>query len=87
MDTLYRIQTENTGRKEIAAIVSKYFQGFTITETLGYYKGKPEASLTIDIVATCTRAHVVRFTAEVIRQYGKQECVLLTEYPTLVRFI
>lgn len=79
MDMVYRLYTENTGRKEIAELVSKYFVGFTMLDATGYYKGKAEKSIVVELMASDRQSHVVRFLAKVIAQRNNHECVLVTD--------
>lgn len=78
MNMIYTLHTENVGRKGIADMVSKYFQGFSMTDSTGYYKGKAERSVAIVICATVTQAHIIRFLGKLIAQRNNQECVLIT---------
>ena len=48
---LYRIQTENLNKALICEHVSNYFDGFSIYEQIGYWQGKAENSLCIEICA------------------------------------
>lgn len=81
LNTIYRIQTEDKNRADILALVSRYFPGFTVQSTTGYYKGVQEPSLSIEVMATSSVAHVMRFICKVIAQQNNQECVLLASYP------
>ena len=47
---IYRLYTEDKNRKEIEKIVSKYFDGFTVFTAKGYWEGKSENSLVIEIL-------------------------------------
>ena len=51
---LYRIFTENKNHKEIEKIVSKYFEGFTLIKSEGYWRLQKENSLIIEIVTDDT---------------------------------
>jgi hypothetical protein len=46
----HRILTEDVNRETVVSIVSKYFDAFTVYPAIGYWKGIPESSLTIDII-------------------------------------
>jgi len=87
MEMIYRLHTENVGRKGIAEMVSKYFQGFTLIDATGYYKGKAERSLVIEIMAPVTMGHVVRFLGKLIAWKNGQECVLITCEKTRAEFV
>lgn len=75
----YRIFTEDKGNKDyLALLVLEKFEGFTVFECTGYYKGTKEKSLCfeIDTLAEDNRIAVFKL-AETIKIYNKQECVLL----------
>jgi hypothetical protein len=44
------IYTEDISRKSIIHAVAKVFENFTLQPTMGYYKGRGEASIVIEIV-------------------------------------
>ena len=72
---LYRIMTEDLNRQAVLSEVSKSFEGFTVREALGYWRGTPEASITIEII-TDDKPGVLR-VAEAIRVLNHQESVLV----------
>lgn len=76
---LFRIFTENVNKDGIADITSKQFDGFTMLEGVGYWKGERENSLVVEIVAPDTRdSHErVNTIAREIKQANKQQAVLL----------
>ena len=77
---LYRIYTEDKNRLWIEATAGNYFSGFTIIKTMGYWKGKPEKSLIIEIIAQNAYEHKANINClcQDIKQFNKQESVLLT---------
>lgn len=81
MATLYTICTESTGpyRQNAIDVVATTFDGFSVTDTTGYYKGTREESITIAIVADDSARARVYAVAEAIRETNKQETVLVTE--------
>jgi hypothetical protein len=72
---LYRIQTENINKNGVVKLANKYFDGFTIFEGLGYWQGKPEPSLTIEVVTDNQQA--VEGLAVDIRIANNQQAVLV----------
>lgn len=46
---LYRILTENKNHEETVRLVATYFDGFTAIAATGYWQGKPEHSLIVEI--------------------------------------
>lgn len=83
---LYRIQTEDINRENIIAIVSQYFDGFTIIPAIGYYRGKPENSITIEIVCIHPSSDIEKIAFE-IKIANKQECVLISTIESDFRFV
>ena len=51
-ETIHRIYTEDKSKKAIVDLVGKQFESFTLQPTLGYYRGKPEKSIVIEIVGS-----------------------------------
>lgn len=86
---LYRIYTEDKNRERIEEEVSKYFEGFTIYEAIGYWKMIKENSLVIEIITK----NVVESGLEIkvicgfIKALNSQESILLTMQDMEMRFI
>lgn len=77
MDIRYRIYTER--KENLSEIVGRYFDGFTLFEGLGFWKGKPEKSTTvIEILATPSRKRKIHNVARDILRENKQESVIVT---------
>lgn len=87
MDMRYRLYTEDVNRDAILGIVGKYFQGFNVSEMVGYYKGGREKALVIEILAPLSRGHVIRFISKVIAQRNNQDCVMVTTETVNVEFV
>lgn len=79
---IYRIHTENKQNVDfIASIVARRFEGFNITETVGYWKGVKEKSLVIEIDTFEEDEKLVSIsvynTAKEIKKENQQEAVLV----------
>jgi uncharacterized membrane-anchored protein YitT (DUF2179 family) len=72
----YSIYTENKNKELIEQVISEYFDGFTIIESVGYWKGTKESGLIIEII--CSDNMAVYRLAEDIKTLNKQESVLVT---------
>ena len=70
---IYRIYTEDLGN--IPEIVSQYFDGFTVFEAVGYWKGQREKTAVVELV-TDERVKVYEM-ARTIKELNKQESVLV----------
>jgi hypothetical protein len=85
---LCRIQTEDINRDSIIAIVAQNFESFTIIPAIGYYRGKPENSIIIEIEDSGQNAYkMVLNTADNIRKQNKQECVLISRSESYSHFV
>ena len=72
----YHIHTED--KKNLGAIVSGFFEGFTVFRGLGYWRETPEHAARIDIIGTVADRPKVLDAAERIRTVNKQEAVYVT---------
>jgi len=73
-DTVYRIYTEDADREAVVSAVSQRFESFTLHETTGYFKGRSEKSIVIEIVEG--REEDVEEVARAIRSISGQITVL-----------
>lgn len=85
---LYRIHTENKHRRFIERLVSEHFAGFSIHVQIGYWQGKREKSLCIEITSDSPAA-VLKITriCKAICGYNKQDCVLIQTIPAEMKLI
>jgi len=75
---LYRIFTERKNVKFITQLISEHYQGFTIFNTIGYWQGKHEKSLCIEIMSNNPAdRHKLTKICKSINGYNKQDCCLL----------
>lgn len=72
---IYRVYTEDKNKGEILQLVAKRFQSFTLQPTLGYYRGKSERSIVIEIVGAAKRE--VNAVARRIGAMNGQKSVLV----------
>ena len=90
---LYRIQTEDINRDSIIAIIVQNFESFTIIPAIGYWQGKPENSIIIEIMTdskwhgTESDEHKVFQIADRIRRWHNQECVLISTIESESSFV
>jgi hypothetical protein len=82
---MYRILTEDVNRDGIFALLDSRFDGYTVTPSLGVWKGKHEASLAIDLV-NVERIDVYN-AAEAIKELNSQDAVLVVEFTAQSIFI
>ena len=84
---MYRLITEDKNREGIVAIVSAVFDGFTLIETHGYWQGKPENSLIIEIDGPRVTGTQLNSIAEHICILNDQQCVMIQHVPSSVWLI
>lgn len=83
---IYRLYTEDENRQEIFAIVTKYFQGFTVFYGNGFWKTKKENSLVIEIVTSENFINIKQICEE-IKTLNKQTSVLVVKIHSESEFI
>lgn len=87
----YRIYTEDVNRPKIEKIIGRFFEGFTLITGRGFWKGKAEDSLIIEIFATSNDCPNVRERIDVICEEintsNKQECCMVVTSNVDVRYI
>ena len=75
---IYRICTEAKNVEEIERATAVLFEGFSIWQGAGFWRGTREQSLMIEIFSSELNAGaLVRSLAQTIRDFNKQECVLV----------
>lgn len=78
----YRLHTQHSA----PTLVPRYFEGFSILTAKGYFRGRPEASIVIEIIGSLSDADKVRALAHDIReQYRQAEVWITTEEVSLTR--
>jgi len=69
-DTIHRIYTEEKNKRPILHLAAKSFESFTVQPTLGYYRGRPEKSIVIEIIGATAKA--INALARKIRKMNGQ---------------
>ena len=67
--------------KDARKIVDRFFEGYTVFNAKGTWKGTQELSKVFEIIATNTSREIVKGIAEEIRDLCRQNCVMITENP------
>ena len=75
MSTIYRLYTER--RANLAELTSRYFDGFTLIEAVGYWQGNAESSAIIEVIGTSFDYARVFALARDIRETNGQQSVYL----------
>ena len=79
---LYRLFTQNVNKQWICELVSQYFNGFTVFEATGYWKGCQEQSLCIEIMTDSydiSAPSKINALSQAICLGNEQESVLIQE--------
>jgi len=76
---LYRIYTENKNQPEIEKIAGKFFDGFTVIKSKGFWRLQGENSLILEIEAPDVEKEKVEELAKAIKEANAQESVLIQE--------
>lgn len=75
---LYRIFTERKNVKFIGQLVSEHYKGFTMFKTTGFWDGKQEKSLCIEIMSDSPADKIkMELITRKINGYNKQDCCLV----------
>lgn len=101
--TRYRVFTENKHKGDILAIFDRYFDGYTVFEVAGRWKGRLESSLVVEILIVDDRLYsvagilptpvnmshraVMGVIAEEIKLLNAQESVLIERTEVESEFI
>jgi hypothetical protein len=72
---IHRIYTEDVRRKAVVRAISKRFTSFTLQPTTGYYSGKSEKSIVLEIVGAADNE--IKWLAAEIRKINQQSSVLV----------
>ena len=76
----YTIYTEDINRQEILRLLNYYgYVSFNISERLGYWQGKSEKSIAIEIIGGTDRDISIKDLVTAIKKINRQESILLTE--------
>ena len=72
---IHRIYTEDIRRRSVIRAVGKVFDNFTLQPTTGFYKGRGEASIIIEIIGA--EEGQIKSLAARIREINGQKSVLI----------
>lgn len=73
----YSLYTEDKGN--LGKLVSKYFDSFTIVPVVGFWKGKDEKSVIIEVFTNMVGLFpTIKLLGEEIKKENNQESVLLS---------
>jgi hypothetical protein len=76
-EKVFRIYTEEKNKKAIIELALKRFESFTIQPTVGYYRGKREASVVLEFVGA-KRKEIEEFAGTIRVMNGQKSVLILT---------
>ena len=79
----YRIYTEDKDDTRFTIIdrAGTAFESFNVSKPLGFWKGKAEAGLVLEIITDLNTDAGIYLFAKWIKDFNKQETVLITREP------
>ena len=78
---VYRLYTEHKRKAWLIRLVSEYFDGFTVFNTTGVWKGVQEKSVCIEVATSDVAVeHKLNQISRAICGLNRQEAVLVTEH-------
>ena len=78
---IIRICTERKNIKWLHSLIGEFFDGFTVYNTTGYWRGKREKSIVFEISAV-DKTHLllnanIKMIVKKICGYNRQDCILV----------
>lgn len=93
---IFKLYTQDSAfyRRNVATIVGRYFDGFSMFPGTGMWKGDPEPCVAVEIVVPDTDPHQlalargnVSLIVDAIKAANNQESVLAVESPAAITHI
>ena len=75
MAKIHRIYTEDVHRRAMIRMVAEKFNSFTLQPITGYYRGKRENSIVLEVAGA--KESQIKWLAEQIRRINRQASVLI----------
>jgi tRNA-dihydrouridine synthase len=77
MNTVHRIYTEDVDRKAVIRAASEEFDSFTLQPTTGYYNGKAEKSVVIEVVGA-NKSQIAALAKRIGKINGQKSVLIIT---------
>lgn len=68
---------------KVCTIINKYHEGYTITNTQGYWQGKAEESVIVTIFADSVSDKLI----QELKQELQQDCIIVEGITSVINFI
>lgn len=78
-------QTKKLEKKRAVDITSSYFEGFSVSQILGFWKGKAEKTLLIEI-ETLEKSKIIELSKKLAREL-KQQAIGVIETSEKMQFL
>ena len=79
-------ETHQLEKEKAEQVISKYFEGFTAYEVIGYWRGAQERTLKVEIASEEASVKVIRLCKE-LKAALNQEAIMLEQVHSNVAFI
>lgn len=73
---IYRVYTEEKNKRDIVRLAAQQFENFTLQPTLGYYQGRSEKSIVVEVVGASERS-VTQFASRIQKMNGQKTVLLM----------
>ena len=78
MQSVHRLYTEKKNKAAILRLIAEQFESFTLQPVTGYYRGKPEPAIVVEIVGASAPA--MRKLAEKVKRMNGQKSILTIRF-------
>lgn len=78
LQSIHRIYTEKKNEKRIVDVIASEFESFTLQPVKGYYQGRAEQSIVVEIVGA--KAPAIRALAGKIKRMNGQKSILIIHH-------
>ena len=75
-ENIYRVYTEEKNKRNIVRLAAQQFESFTLQPTLGYYHGRSEKSIVVEVIGASERS-VTRFASRIQKMNGQKTVLLM----------
>lgn len=73
---LYRILTERKNQQGIESLASKYFDGFTVYPAIGFWQGRKEGSIILEVETNLGNQPINQLALD-IKALNQQQAILV----------
>jgi hypothetical protein len=78
MQPVHRLYTEKKNQTAIVRLIAEQFESFTLQPVTGYYRGKPEPAIVVEVIGASAPA--IRKLAQKIKKMNGQKSILILRF-------